>query len=206
MRGNKTNEVLSAFRPFHQLLFIRSSSQFYGKDHQTKTYRLLRSFCFLFLLLSLIMSILLGFWYCIHSEENLKEIVLPLSMTICSVQIFSIYVAIAMKKSTICAAIKTLQQIVDERKPICLLQLASIHLSWYKSLVNIFSTEKRKSPESLAVYGGVEKMHTLITNLVFKVPLIWCNLDYFLTALIPLCSAIFGFPQPNQWILLLGYQ
>lgn len=116
MQENKKNQVLSAFRPFYQLLFIHSSDQFYGKDHQTKTYNLLRSFCFTLLLFSLILSILLGFWYCVRSKEDLKEIALPMSMTICCLQIISIYFAIAKKKFKTCAAIEALQQIVNERK------------------------------------------------------------------------------------------
>lgn len=62
------------------------------------------------------------------------------------------------------------------------------------------------SVKSLANYLELERMHTLITTIIFKTTMAITFIIFLTDALLPISYAIFKRPEPEYWISVLGFQ
>lgn len=76
----------------------------------------------------------------------------------------------------------------------------------YALLCKILLTAEDQTMEAALYYEQLERKHALITKIIFKGSNAVSYLLYTTSALFPLAYAIFKFPEPNCWLLPLGYQ
>lgn len=110
------NQILRAFLPFHGFLVAYSSSEFYRKDRRTLFINIFRAAVFSIFLFGLLTYIITSLQYCFDSKNNLKELALPTSMTICTVQVMLNYISIASKSRQILELIGRVQRNVNYRR------------------------------------------------------------------------------------------
>lgn len=112
--------VLHQFRPYLQLI-TRNRHEI---GHFSKSWRcILRSICdVLFyctkMFLSLPAMIILGIWYLIENEADLREAVVSLPLVISLIEIQMIFIAMLMEARTVTETIEQLQRLVDRRESI----------------------------------------------------------------------------------------
>lgn len=111
------NQILQAFRPFHWFLVAyNNSSEFCGKNRWTFLSNIARSVGISILLFTQITNITTGFLYCVDSTNNLKEIALPSSITICGTQVMLNYISIVSQSRPILELIERVRRITNDRK------------------------------------------------------------------------------------------
>lgn len=109
--------VLYHFRPYRNLL----KPNYYENVKHCNWRCVLRSIFGIFfhataLYLSLPTMILLGIWYLIESEADLKNIVVSLPLLISLLEIYMTFIAMTLKNHTISETLNQLQEVVDRRK------------------------------------------------------------------------------------------
>lgn len=76
-----------------------------------------------------------------------------------------------------------------------------------KSLqIQFFSIGCISSAKSMENYTELERVHTLITSIIFKTTMIITYFLFSLDALLPISYALFKRPDPDHWITVFGFQ
>lgn len=191
-------KALNGLSPFLRRIEVYNLDKFHGNRNDVLWQYLHVLDVSISLLLFVLFNVMV-FW---HSKDEHYRMNSPSMPTfLVGTQTVTSFIALLMNNRKMSATIDHLRSTIAQSKP---------KIKKFDSGRFCFSFEwfldDGNSLKSIGVYHGIEKVHALITRLIFNLPAVTCTVIYTLTAIQPISYIAFDYPNPEHWQLPLSIQ
>lgn len=148
----------------------------------------------------------LAIWQMITNTPNMNAFATSFAISLTFVQMLLIGVTVLIKNRKISGTLNDIQKTVDERM---------LRLFFYKSnirprpqhlLLIFIYLESKDSMESTKIYERAERLHAVLTHVLFTIDSVIFAVIFVVCLMFPISYALFSYPEPSQWRLLLDIQ
>lgn len=206
MTSGKKIQVLEKYRPFSFIFNVYNSENFHNPNKLYVIWNFLQACGFSVVLTSLSLIMVSAYRFCVDKSFDVSEISLAIPIIFCAFQQVLTYFSFMVKNRVIRQTVDQLQIVIEDRKYFFL--NCNFYQGTGKIHMMILNSHSgcEISVKSLANYLELERMHTLITTIIFKTTMAITFIIFLTDALLPISYAIFKRPEPEYWISVLGFQ